>query len=282
MRGETHPPRRAAVGRARASTRCCSRRPCDQGRPHRALPRGRGPHGAAPQGAAGFDGALSERDSRRRGSTRRPRRTTSPDWIERVTVSEGGRVGRARRNEAATLIYLANQNCITPHVWLSRAGPPEPPRPTNLRSRSSAERLPSRALRGADAPRAARELGLDPLLMATGGRGLHLVVPLDRRADFDAVRSFARDVAEFLAARHKDRLTTEARKNKRRGRLFLDYMRNAYAQTAVPPYAVRASRGAGGGAARMGASSPTRICAADPGTQGRSARASHATIHGRG
>ena len=57
--------------------------------------------------------------------------------------------------------------------------------------------------------RAARELGLDPLLMATGGRGLHLVVPLDRRADFDAVRSFARDVAEFLAARHKDRLTTE-------------------------------------------------------------------------
>ena len=70
--------------------------------------------------------------------------------------------------------------------------------------------------------------------MATGGRGLHLVVPLDRRADFDAVRSFARDVAEFLAARHKDRLTTEARKNKRRGRLFLDYMRNAYAQTAVP------------------------------------------------
>jgi bifunctional non-homologous end joining protein LigD len=80
--------------------------------------------------------------------------------------------------------------------------------------------------------------------MATGGRGLHLVVPLDRRADFDLARNFARDVAELLAARHKDRLTTEVRKNKRRGRLFLDTMRNAYAQTAVPPYAVRARPGA--------------------------------------
>jgi bifunctional non-homologous end joining protein LigD len=80
--------------------------------------------------------------------------------------------------------------------------------------------------------------------MATGGRGLHLIVPLDRRADFDAARAFARDVAEVLAARHPRRLTTEARKNKRRGRLFLDTMRNAYAQTAVPPYAVRARPGA--------------------------------------
>lgn len=168
-----------------------------------------------------------------------------PDWIERVTVSkEGGKVEHAVCDDAATLVYLANQNCITPHVWLSRA-----------------DRLnhPDRLIFDLDPPRndfdvvrfAARtlrellgELGLDPFLMATGGRGLHLVVPLDRRADFDVARSFARDVAELLAARHKDRLTTEVRKNKRRGRLFLDTMRNAYAQTAVPPYAVRARPGA--------------------------------------
>lgn len=80
--------------------------------------------------------------------------------------------------------------------------------------------------------------------MATGGRGLHLIVPLDRGADFDAVRAFARDIADLLAARHPERLTTESRKNKRRGRLFLDTLRNAYAQTAVPPYAVRARPGA--------------------------------------
>ena len=80
--------------------------------------------------------------------------------------------------------------------------------------------------------------------MTTGGRGIHLVVPLDRRADFDAVRDFARDAADVLAGRHAGHLTTEALKNKRHGRLFLDVMRNSYAQTAVPPYAVRARAGA--------------------------------------
>jgi bifunctional non-homologous end joining protein LigD len=58
------------------------------------------------------------------------------------------------------------------------------------------------------------------------------------------VRGVARDLAGVLAARDAKRLTTEARKNKRQGRLYLDVMRNAYAQTAVPPYAVRARPGA--------------------------------------
>jgi bifunctional non-homologous end joining protein LigD len=168
-----------------------------------------------------------------------------PDWIERVTVSkEGGTVEHAVCNDAATLVYLANQNCITPHVWLSRADRLDNPDRLIFdldppRNDFDVVRFAARALR-----ELLGELGLEPFLMATGGRGLHLVVPLDRRADFDRTRAFARDVAEVLAARHADRLTTEVRKNKRRGRLFLDTMRNAYAQTAVPPWAVRARPGA--------------------------------------
>ena len=168
-----------------------------------------------------------------------------PDWIRRVTVEKkGGTVEHAICDSPAALVYLANQNCITPHVWLSRA-----------------ERLhhPDRLIFDLDPPgedfdavrfaagalrELLRELGLDPFAMTTGGRGIHLLVPLDRRADFDFVRAFARDAAEVLAGRHPDRLTTESRKNKRRGRLFLDVMRNSYAQTAVPPYAVRARAGA--------------------------------------
>lgn len=88
------------------------------------------------------------------------------------------------------------------------------------------------------------ELELPSLLMATGSRGLHVVVALDRRTPFDDVRAFARDVADVLAARHPDRFTTEPRKKARRGRLYLDIGRNAYAQTAVAPYAVRARPGA--------------------------------------
>ncbi|HUF89881.1 MAG TPA: non-homologous end-joining DNA ligase [Gemmatimonadota bacterium] len=168
-----------------------------------------------------------------------------PGWIRRVTVKkEGGTVEHVVCDNEATLVYLANQACITPHVWLSRAD--EIDRPDRLifdldppDEEFELVRFAAREMR-----ELLRELGLDPYVMATGGRGLHLVVPLDRSADFDTVRAFARDVTGTLAARHDDRLTIETRKNKRRGRLFLDYLRNAYAQTGVPPYAVRPRPGA--------------------------------------
>jgi len=80
--------------------------------------------------------------------------------------------------------------------------------------------------------------------MTTGSRGLHVVVTLDCKSDFDTVRSFARDVAEACSSRHREHLTTEQRMNKRQGRVVLDVMRNAYAQTAVASYALRAKPGA--------------------------------------
>jgi bifunctional non-homologous end joining protein LigD len=78
----------------------------------------------------------------------------------------------------------------------------------------------------------------------TGSRGYHVLVPLDRSATFDEARSFARGVAAALADREPRRFTVEQRKEKRRGRVYLDTYRNAYAQTAVAPYAVRALPGA--------------------------------------
>lgn len=72
--------------------------------------------------------------------------------------------------------------------------------------------------------------------MSIGSRGLHLVVPLDGRQDFDAVRAFAQDVA--------DHLTAAARKTDRGERHYLDVQRNGYAQTVVAPFAVRARPGA--------------------------------------
>ncbi|CAM5247711.1 hypothetical protein SALBM135S_06342 [Streptomyces alboniger] len=80
--------------------------------------------------------------------------------------------------------------------------------------------------------------------MTTGSRGLHVVVPLNAREDFDDVRGFAKDVADVLAAAHPDRLTTAARKEARGDRLYLDVQRNGYAQTAVAPFSVRAAPGA--------------------------------------
>ena len=73
---------------------------------------------------------------------------------------------------------------------------------------------------------------------------MHVTVPLQRRQDFSGVRAFADDVAAVMAARHPDVLTTEFRKAKRGDRILVDVARNAWAQTAVPPYAVRPRPGA--------------------------------------
>src|SRR5205823_14188813 len=73
----------------------------------------------------------------------------------------------------------------------------------------------------------------------TGGKGLHVMVPLDRRWRFDEVRGFADRLGAVLVADDPRRLTMEFRKEKRGDRLFVDMGRNAYAQHAVAPYAVR-------------------------------------------
>lgn len=88
------------------------------------------------------------------------------------------------------------------------------------------------------------DLGLACYVQTTGSRGLHVVAPLRADTDFDTARQFARDVSEVVAADDPAHRTVEARKDKRDGRVYLDIMRNAYAQTAVAPYSVRARNGA--------------------------------------
>ncbi|MEU2745761.1 non-homologous end-joining DNA ligase [Streptomyces collinus] len=178
-----------------------------------------------------------------------------PEWIPRVEVTkEGGTVRHAVCDDTATLLYLADQASITLHRWLSRADsvdhpdrlvfdldpPPVPEGPGGTpRDDFEAVREAARLL-----GELLDELGLPSALMTTGSRGLHVVVPLNGRHDFDEVRAFARDVAGTLAGAHPDRLTTAARKKERGERLYLDIQRNAYAQTAVAPYTVRPRPGA--------------------------------------
>jgi bifunctional non-homologous end joining protein LigD len=168
-----------------------------------------------------------------------------PGWIDRVKVhKQGGTLQQVVCEQAATLVYLANQACITPHVFLSRSDRLDHPDQLIVDLDPAGDDFGA-ARRAALALRSLlEELELPSFPKTTGGKGVHVTVPLDRRADFDSVRRFARDVAAVLAARHPDRLTTEQRKRDRGGRLYLDVMRNAYAQTAVPPYAVRARLGA--------------------------------------
>ncbi|MER7540814.1 non-homologous end-joining DNA ligase [Streptomyces sp. NPDC097704] len=168
-----------------------------------------------------------------------------PDWIHRSELpKEDGTVTYPVCDDLATLLYLAGQACITPHRWLSKTDRPDHPDRLVFDLDPPGEDFEPVRHTATLLHEVLDELELPAALMTTGSRGLHILVPLDRRAPFDTVRAFARDVAELLADRHPEQLTTAARKQTRRGRLYLDIQRNAYGQTAVTPYAVRALPGA--------------------------------------
>lgn len=175
-----------------------------------------------------------------------------PDWIERVTAPNR-RTRQATVREQVTyvvcrhpddLAYLANQGCVTPHVWLSRT--PDIHHPDQMvfdldpaSDDLGVLRAAASSLRGL-----LEELGLAAYLKSSGSRGLHVVVPLVPAADTDTVKVFSIAVAEALANRYPDDFTTEGRIANRHGRLYLDIGRNGYAQTMAAPYAVRARPGA--------------------------------------
>jgi bifunctional non-homologous end joining protein LigD len=168
-----------------------------------------------------------------------------PDWIHRAKLAKkGGTVTHAVCDDEPTLLYLADQACVTFHRWQSRADRPDNPDRLVFDldpAGDDFEQVRSAARRVGEL---LADLRLPAALMTTGSRGLHVIVPLDRRAGFDEVRDFAGEAADLLATRDAGHLTTEVRTGARGGRLYLDIQRNAYAQTSVAPYSVRAKPGA--------------------------------------
>ena len=164
-----------------------------------------------------------------------------PGWIRRARLAkQDGEVEHVVADSAATLVYLANQACVTLHVGLSRIDGIDRPDRMVIDLDPSDDDFAKVRRAARDARALLEEIGLVPFLQTTGSRGLHLWVPLDRGADFDEVRAFAGRIAEVLEARRPRELTTAQRKAKRGDRVLLDVARNAYAQTAVAPYSVRA------------------------------------------
>lgn len=170
-----------------------------------------------------------------------------PEWITRIAVKHSeGTVHYAVIDKPATIIYLASQACIAPHIWLSRADKVDKP------DRLIFDLDPSgKKFSFADVQEAAKELKkildackLPSFYMLTGSRGAHIIVPLKRIHTFDETREFAHDVALLLAHQFPQLITTEMSKKKRGKRIFMDWLRNGFGATAVAPYAVRAHEGA--------------------------------------
>ena len=173
-----------------------------------------------------------------------------PAWLERVEIprraggEDEGVVHYPLVGEARALVWLANQNSITPHVWTSRVPALERPdlcvfdldpsedEPANLRAAALAVR------------ELLAELGLGSFIKTSGSKGFHILVALDGQADFEPVRRFSQGVGAVLVKRHPALFTQEFIKADRDGRIFIDTGRNGYGATFAAVYALRPKPGA--------------------------------------
>ncbi|WP_397452376.1 DNA ligase D [Pseudomonas sp. NA-150] len=87
------------------------------------------------------------------------------------------------------------------------------------------------------------ELGLEAFLKTSGGKGMHIVVPLARQADWDSVKGFAKAMAQFITRQLPERFTATMGPKNRVGKIFIDYLRNTRGGSTVAAYSVRARPG---------------------------------------
>ena len=169
-----------------------------------------------------------------------------PEWLERVEVPKhGGTVHHPIANDTRSLLWLANQNSITIHVWPSRAPNLYNPDICIFDLDPSKEDEPETLTRAALNLRdLLAELGLPSWIKTSGSKGFHIAVPLDGKSDFGTVAHFAHVVGRVLVHRDPDHLTQEFAKVDRGGRILVDTGRNGYSATYAATYTVRAKPGA--------------------------------------
>jgi len=169
----------------------------------------------------------------------------APAWLERVTVPKNdGVVNYAVVRETRGIMWLANQNCITPHVWTSRA-------PTlfypdlcifdldPLLDDDAALRSATLLVRDILA-----ELGLTTFVKTSGSKGYHIAVALDGKSDSGRVARFAHSVGRAIVERAPNRFTQEFYKADRGGKILIDTGRNEFGATYAAAYAIRPKPGA--------------------------------------
>ena len=166
--------------------------------------------------------------------------------LRQVNISENGAADyHAAIDDVGGLIALVQMGVLEIHVWGSRAGQLEKP------DRLVFDLDPDPSVDWPQVINAARsvrllleELGLAFFLKTTGGKGLHLVVPVQPRTQWDDAKAFCRAVAEFFVHAAPDQFIATMSKAARKGKIFIDYLRNGRGSTAVAPFSTRAKPGA--------------------------------------
>jgi len=169
-----------------------------------------------------------------------------PDWLQRVAVpKKDGTVHHPLVTDLQSLLWVVNQNTITPHVWATRVPDLYQPDVCVFDLDPSRDDEPE-VLR--DVAVALRDLladlDLPSVVKTSGSKGFHIVVPLDGTARTDEVERFAHAVGRLMVARDPQHLTQEFSKADRDGRIFVDTGRNGWSATFAAAYSVRARPGA--------------------------------------
>lgn len=170
-----------------------------------------------------------------------------PRWVrtERLpTESEDGETNFVIGGGAATLVYLTNLGCVEHNPWSSRIA--QVGRPDLLLLDLDPAEVDFSEVRGAAelVGEVLGELGLRPFVKTSGGKGIHVMAPLRPEKSFEEVRALAKRAAEQVRSRDPRLFTLSPRKSARKGKIFLDYLRNARGATMVSPYSVRPRPGA--------------------------------------
>lgn len=166
-----------------------------------------------------------------------------PSFIKRFSIprADGGVVHYVVVNNSATLAYLANHACVTIHAWLSRVDNIMYPDRIIFDLDPSGEDFDMVRMVAYHLRDELMSHNLVSYVMTTGSRGVHIVVPIIRTTIFDTARSFALTIALSMVKKYPQFCTLEMHKDKRKGKVFIDVLRNAFGQTGVAPYSVRAT-----------------------------------------
>ena len=162
-----------------------------------------------------------------------------------VSNHEGGTENYFYIEDLSGLISEAQMGTLEFHIWGSRADELEKPDVMVFDLDPDEGMDPGRVCQGVkDLKSILTELSLASYLKTSGGKGYHVVVPFKPAASWDAFHDFARRVAEVMERKWPERYTSNVRKAKRTGKIFIDWMRNGRGATSIAPYSIRARKGA--------------------------------------
>jgi bifunctional non-homologous end joining protein LigD len=168
-----------------------------------------------------------------------------PHWLQRVQIpKKDGVVNYPVITDQQSLMWVTNQNTITHHIWVSRLPDLNYPDLCVFDLDPSKEDLKSTRAAAIGLRDLLDKLGLPSWIKTTGGKGFHIVVPMDGKTSMGTVVRFANAVGAFFVSLAPDQLTQEFSKADRRGRIYVDTGRNGFSATFAAAYTVRARPGA--------------------------------------